>query len=176
MIFTTVAAEAMRLTSLGFLGIGITVPTSKLHVVGAANITGNMTIGGNLAVTGTTTTSALYFYSGQLDSTSSYSAQQLIHFTGGTPINQGSCYSATSYLFTAPRSGFLCITAGITGSGGSVYAVNGVTSVSTLLLNMSGGQGFGSMVVAVALNDTIGIKTNVAMTVGGFGTCVMQML
>ena len=78
-------------------------------------------------------------------------------------------------LFTAPRAGFVKIVAGITGTGGSVYAVLG-TGASVLLLNMTGGQGFGSTVMAIASGDTLGIKTNVAMTVGGFGTCVIEMM
>lgn len=40
-------AERMRIDSRGNVGIGITTPTSNLHVVGSANITGNLIVNGN---------------------------------------------------------------------------------------------------------------------------------
>ena len=42
----------MTLTGTGNLGIGLTTPSSKLHVLGTANITGATDIGGNLGVSG----------------------------------------------------------------------------------------------------------------------------
>ena len=42
----------MTLTNSGNLGIGLTTPSSKLHVLGTANITGATDIGGNLDVSG----------------------------------------------------------------------------------------------------------------------------
>jgi hypothetical protein len=46
-------ARLMTLTGIGgSLGIGITTPSSALHVLGAATISGNVILGGNLDVTG----------------------------------------------------------------------------------------------------------------------------
>ena len=43
----------MTLTGIGgSLGIGITTPATPLHVLGAATISGNVVLGGNLDVTG----------------------------------------------------------------------------------------------------------------------------
>ena len=43
----------MTLTPTGRLGIGLTTPTTPLHVLGAATISGTLTIGNNLQVEGT---------------------------------------------------------------------------------------------------------------------------
>ena len=45
--------ELMRLTNDGNLGIAITNPSHRLHVVGASTVTGNAFIGGNLSIGGT---------------------------------------------------------------------------------------------------------------------------
>ena len=45
----------MCLKSFGYVGIGTTSPSQKLDVNGSANITNNLTIGGNLQVNGTRT-------------------------------------------------------------------------------------------------------------------------
>jgi hypothetical protein len=43
-------SEIMRITGSGNVGIGTTNPTSKLHVVGNANITGDVVFGGNVTL------------------------------------------------------------------------------------------------------------------------------
>ena len=43
----------MRLTNDGNLGIAITNPSHRLHVVGTSTVTGNAFIGGNLSIGGT---------------------------------------------------------------------------------------------------------------------------
>src|SRR3989344_2712204 len=48
-------AEKLRILTGGNVGIGTTSPSSKLHVVGTGNITGNTTVGGTLSVTGAST-------------------------------------------------------------------------------------------------------------------------
>ncbi len=42
-------AERLRLDGSGNFGIGTAAPTSKLHVVGSARVTGDMTVDGNIA-------------------------------------------------------------------------------------------------------------------------------
>jgi len=170
MLFVVNASERMRITASG-VGIGTNSPTSMLHVVGDATITGNLVVSGSI------TESTPSAYSGQLDNTTSYSSQQLLRFSGGNPVNIGSCYNATTYLFTTPRAGYVKITAGLTGTGGSIYTViNGATG--SYLMNAGGAAAFGCAILACAAGDTIGIKTNVALTIttAGFGTCVIEML
>jgi len=176
MIFKSGNLEMMRISN-GKLGIGTLFPSAKLHVVGNAQLTGDTTITGNLVVSGSITESTPAAYSGQLDNTTSYSSQQLIRFSGGNPVNIGSCYNATTYLFTTPRAGYVKITAGLTGTGGSIYTViNG--STGSYLMNAGGAAAFGCAILACAAGDTIGIKTNGALTIttAGFGTCVIEML
>ena len=43
----------MTLTNTGRLGIGLTTPTTALHVLGAATVSGSLTVGNNLQVEGT---------------------------------------------------------------------------------------------------------------------------
>ena len=43
----------MTLTNTGLLGIGLTTPTTPLHVLGAATISGSLSVGNNLTVSGT---------------------------------------------------------------------------------------------------------------------------
>ena len=51
--FFNVNLELMRLTHDGNLGIAVTNPSHRLHVVGTSTVTGNAFIGGNLSVGGT---------------------------------------------------------------------------------------------------------------------------
>ncbi len=49
MVFGTNGSERVRIDASGSVGIGTTAPTSKLHVVGDGNVTGNLIVGGNIA-------------------------------------------------------------------------------------------------------------------------------
>ena len=42
----------MTLTGIGSLGIGITTPSTNLHVIGSGTVSSNMTVGNNLTVNG----------------------------------------------------------------------------------------------------------------------------
>jgi hypothetical protein len=46
--FFTSGSEKIRVDTSGNVGIGITTPTAKLHVVGTAYVTGNVTVDGNI--------------------------------------------------------------------------------------------------------------------------------
>jgi len=52
-IYGQTNAELMSLTYDGKLGLGITNPTTDLHVVGTSTVTGNAWFGGNVTITGT---------------------------------------------------------------------------------------------------------------------------
>ena len=47
------SARLMTLTGIGgSLGIGITTPSTNLHVIGAATVSGDVNVGNNLVVAG----------------------------------------------------------------------------------------------------------------------------
>ncbi|MFA7675978.1 MAG: tail fiber domain-containing protein, partial [Candidatus Shapirobacteria bacterium] len=48
--FSTSGYERLRINSSGYLGIGTTNPTSALHVIGSANFTSNLQIGGTTVI------------------------------------------------------------------------------------------------------------------------------
>ena len=58
-IYGQTNAELMSLTYDGKLGLGITNPTTDLHVVGTSTVTGNSWFGGNVTVSGTLTSGSL---------------------------------------------------------------------------------------------------------------------
>jgi hypothetical protein len=58
-IYGQTNTELMSLTYGGFLGIGITNPTSNLHIVGTSTVTGNASFGSNVTVTGNLTAGSL---------------------------------------------------------------------------------------------------------------------
>ncbi|MES2774516.1 MAG: hypothetical protein V4722_10045 [Bacteroidota bacterium] len=55
-LFTTSRSNAMTVLRNGNVGIGILIPTEKLHITGNAIITGNATVKGDGVITGTTAT------------------------------------------------------------------------------------------------------------------------
>lgn len=58
-IYGQTNAELMSLTYDGKLGLGITNPTTNLHVVGTSTVTGNAFFGGNVTVNGTLSATSL---------------------------------------------------------------------------------------------------------------------
>lgn len=95
------------------IGIGIAVPTSKLHVVGTGNITSNTTIGGTLYVTGVATMASNATVSGTLG------------VTGVTTLSNN-----------ASVGGTLGVTGATTLS--NTLGVNGVASFSNDIISKTG--------------------------------------
>ena len=58
-IYGQTNTELMSLTYAGYLGIGITNPTSNLHVVGTSTVTGNANFGSNVTITGNLTAGSI---------------------------------------------------------------------------------------------------------------------
>ena len=58
-IYGQTNVELMSLTYAGYLGIGITNPTSNLHVVGTSTVTGNANFGSNVTITGNLTAGSI---------------------------------------------------------------------------------------------------------------------
>ena len=69
----TTGSERIRVTSNGDVGIGTTVPTSKLTVVGNINVTGTVSVGGTLTYEDVTS----------IDSVGIITAQSGVHVTSG---------------------------------------------------------------------------------------------
>jgi hypothetical protein len=58
-IYGQTNTELMSLTYAGYLGIGITNPTSNLHVVGTSTVTGNANFGSNVTIVGNLTVGSI---------------------------------------------------------------------------------------------------------------------
>lgn len=66
--------EAMRVTSAGNVGIGTTTPSTKLHVIGDATVTGNIAANGNVGI-GTSTPSTKLHVVGDVTVTGNIAAK-----------------------------------------------------------------------------------------------------
>ena len=145
--------ELMTLTYGGRLGIGITVPTNNLHVVGTSTVTGNSFAGGNISagnnliaagsITGASLSvprvdSTLF---GNVNSTSGISTFQSLKTTGTT---QG-----TSAQFATG------VGIGVTASGVSL-SINSATSNRFTFT-----QGGGLRIKGTTINNGIDLETNI---------------
>ncbi len=145
--------ELMTLTYGGRLGIGITVPTNNLHVVGTSTVTGNSFAGGNISagnnliaagsITGASLSvprvdSTLF---GNVNSTSGISTFQSLKTTGTT---QG-----TSAQFASG------VGIGVTASGVSL-SINSATSNRFTFT-----QGGGLRIKGTTLNNGIDLETDI---------------
>jgi hypothetical protein len=85
-------SNLMSITRVGNVGIGTTVPTSKLHVVGSSILDGNLTVGGtqtNLSATNTNI-NGLASISSFLNNNGTVSMCDGTNFTGNLNIGTGS--------------------------------------------------------------------------------------
>ena len=145
--------ELMTLTYGGRLGIGVTVPTDNLHVVGTSTVTGNSFAGGNISagnnliaagsITGASLSvprvdSTLF---GNVNSTSGISTFQSLKTTGTT---QG-----TSAQFASG------VGIGVTASGVSL-SINSATSN-----RFTFPQGGGLRIKGTTLNNGIDLETDI---------------
>ena len=125
----------MTLTNTGRLGIGLTTPTTPLHVLGAATVSGSLTVGNNLQVEGTINSDVAGNVTGNL--------------TGNVNGNANAAAGISTFnnLSVAGVSTF-----------NTIQATNSI-GISTnpslpLTINSDGSQRF-----FVAANGSVGIKT-----------------
>ena len=172
------------------LGLGITAPTAKLHVVGTAQITGNTTITGNLVVSGTISGSGvalpLNCYSAQLDAITAYAVGALLRYSAGTVVNPNTFFDAPTVLFTVPYTGYVEVSASACINGGSAGSMtvyvrrSGAASDSIFLFSTATGYGnqtgSGSCIYSCVAGDKLSINANNAFTAfGGYGGCTYKM-
>ena len=124
----------MTLTNTGRLGIGITTPSTTLHVLGAATISGSISIGNNLTVSGTINSDLTGDVTGNLTG----------NVTGNLTATSGT--STFNNLKIAGVSTFSTIKAD------SIGILNDPSL--PLTINSNGSQRF-----FVAANGNVGIKT-----------------
>ncbi len=60
--FATAATERMRITAAGYVGIGTTDPTAKLHVAGSALVTGSLSVNSTAQIGSTEANGAIELY------------------------------------------------------------------------------------------------------------------
>jgi len=79
----------------GNVGVGTTVPTSKLTVVGNMNVTGTVSVGGTLTYEDVTS----------IDSVGIITARSGIHVTGGVQVGTGATITGSTNIITASTNG-----------------------------------------------------------------------
>jgi hypothetical protein len=140
----------MTLTYGGNLGIGITLPTNNLHVVGTSTVTGNSYIGGNLSVSNNLTVNGSLIANGGISNVSisgTFTGSLLGNVYATTGISTFNQIKSTS---TASFSGNVGI-----GTTALTYPLQVNTGSNSFIVNSFGAIGVGTTAIVVAGNNTI---------------------
>ena len=139
--------ELVSLTYNGNFGIGITNPSSNLHVVGTSTVTGNANFGSNVTITGNLVAGSI----------------SLPSVISGSNLNNSSGVSTVTNLLVAPVGvGSIGINTTDAIAGLDARAVDGLfnrigintSSFGTELLNVNGASRFGSIGIGTAASTT----------------------
>jgi len=145
-IYGQTNSELMSLTYDGKLGLGITNPTTDLHVVGTSTVTGNAWFGGNVTVDG--------------NLTGNFTLQDIINSNVSvtTGISTFSTITTTNIGINSTSPSVAVDAQGSTGLFGKIgVATDGFTSSESFNVN------------GTALFDSVGVGTTALVTSGTFG-------
>ena len=149
--------EALRVTNTQQIGIGVTAPSAKLHVVGTSLITGittfnsNVDIDANLNVDSTLIVTGLSTFTGAIDANGgldvagttdldNVNVSGIVTVTGAIDANGGLDVAGNTELDNVNVSGIVTATEFHTGASGSSIRVtsNSITGPSTIFIDPSG--------------------------------------
>ena len=156
----------MTLTYGGSLGIGITIPSNTLHVVGTSTVTGNSSVGGNLGVSGNLTVGGVLTANNLITTT--------LSLTGSlnSNVNATTGISTFNQIQVNSPVGFSSITTtgniGIQTSASSTYPLIVNAGSSAFIVNSLGGIGVGTNVFTYAPSLAYDVSVDAARGVGYF--------
>jgi len=140
----------MTLTYGGSLGIGITLPTDNLHVVGTSTVTGNSYVGGNLSVANNLIAGGVLISNGTISNISVNGT-----FTGSF---LGNVYSTTGIsTFSQIKSTSTATFSGNVGIGTTTltHPLQVNTNTNSFIVNSFGAIGVGTTAITSPGNNTV---------------------
>jgi hypothetical protein len=156
----------MTLTYGGSLGIGITIPSNTLHVVGTSTVTGNSSVGGNLGVSGNLTVGGVLTTNNLITTTLSLTGSLNNNVNATTGISTFNRIQVNSSV------GFTTITTtgniGIQTSASSTYPLIVNAGTTAFIVNSLGGIGVGTNVFTYAPSLAYDVSVDAARGVGYF--------